>query len=59
LGFGDLATKSYLPKKRAKGCAGEYEQVARAMKKLIEPHVDRKLADRVKATKWLDSAEAK
>ena len=33
--FADLVEKGYLPKERAEGCDGEYEQVARAMTKLI------------------------
>lgn len=57
--FGGLVTKGYLPRERAEGCDGEYDQVARAMKKLIQPHIDRKLVERVKATKWLDFAEPK
>ena len=51
--FVELVEKGYLPKERAEGCAGEYAQVAFAMKKLIRPYVDQKQAKRVRAKQWL------
>jgi hypothetical protein len=51
--FADLVEKGYLPKDRAEGCEDEYEQVARAMKKLILPYVDQTRAKRVRAKRWL------
>ena len=51
--FADLVAKGYLPKERAEGCAEEYEQVARAMQKLIRPYIDQARAKRVRAKRWL------
>ncbi len=51
--FADLVEKGYLPKERAEGCEGEYEQVAWAMTKLIQPYVDQTRAKRVRAKRWL------
>jgi Putative metallopeptidase len=45
--FRDVVDKGYLPKERAEGCEDEYRQVAYAFRKLIWPHIDRKLAARV------------
>ena len=45
--FADVVEKGYLPKERAEGCTDEYEQVARAMTKLIRPYIDQTLAKRV------------
>ena len=51
--FADLIEKGYLPKERADGCADEYDQVARAMTKLISPYIDQTRAKRVRAKQWL------
>jgi hypothetical protein len=51
--FADLVDKGYLPKERAEGCEGEYEQVALAMTKLIRPYIDQAKAKRVRAKRWL------
>ena len=51
--FADFVEKEYLPKERAEGCADEYEQVAFAMKKLIQPYIDQTRAKRVRARQWL------
>ena len=51
--FADLVEKGYLPKDRAEGCDGEYEQVALAMKKLIRPYIDQTRAKQVRAKRWL------
>ncbi len=51
--FADLVEKEYLPKERAEGCEGEYEQVDRAMTKLIAPYIDQTRAKRVRAKRWL------
>jgi len=51
--FGDLVDKGYLPKERAEGCDGEYEQITRAMTRLIWPYVDRTRAKQVRAKRWL------
>ena len=45
--------KGYLPKERAEGCDGEYEQVVRAMTKLIRPYIDQARAKRVRDKRWL------
>jgi hypothetical protein len=51
--FADLVEKGYLPKERAEGCADEYDQVARAMTKLIRPYIDQARAKQVRAKRWL------
>ena len=51
--FADLIEKGYLPKERAEGCADEYDQVVRAMTKLIRPYIDETRAKRVRAKQWL------
>jgi hypothetical protein len=52
--FADFVDKGYLPKDRAEGCEGEYQQVAHAISRLIAPHVDKKLARRVFHTQLPD-----
>ncbi|MDO8978689.1 MAG: DUF4344 domain-containing metallopeptidase [Afipia sp.] len=42
--FADVVEKDYLPKKRAEGCAYEYEDLTFAMTKLIGPHIDKRIA---------------
>jgi len=51
--FADLVDKGYLPKERAEGCEGEYNQVALAMTKLIRPFIDQTRAKQVRAQQWL------
>ena len=51
--FADLIEKGYLPKERAEGCADEYDQVVRAMTKLIRPYIDETRAKRVREKQWL------
>jgi hypothetical protein len=51
--FGDLVDKGYLPKERAEGCDDEYEQITRAMTRLIWPYVDPTRAKQVRAKRWL------
>jgi hypothetical protein len=51
--FADVVEKEYLPKNRAEGCEDEYEQVDKAFKRLIAPHIDRKLARKVHDKSWL------
>jgi len=51
--FADLVEKEYLPKERAEGCEGEYDQVTHAMTKLIRPYIDQTRAKRVRAKQWL------
>ena len=50
--FADVVEKGYLPKERAEGCDGEYEQLVFALKKLICPNIDQKLAKKVLVT-WM------
>ena len=42
--FSDVVERGYLPKARAENCDAEYKQVDFAYRKLLMPHVDRKLA---------------
>ena len=51
--FADLVEKEYLPKERAEGCKDEYEQIVRAMTKLIRPYIDQTRAAQVRAKRWL------
>jgi hypothetical protein len=51
--FADVVTRGYLPRERAEGCADEYEQVLRALNKLIGPYIDQTRAKQVRATQWL------
>jgi hypothetical protein len=51
--FADLVDKGYLPSERAEGCADEYEQVIKALNKLIGPYIDQKRAKQVRARQWL------
>jgi len=51
--FADVVDKGYLPKDRARGCRGEYDQTAYAFKDLIEPHVDQTLKRQVLDHTWL------
>jgi hypothetical protein len=51
--FADLVDKKYLPGERAEGCADEYDQVIRALNKLIGPYIDQTRAKQVRAKQWL------
>ena len=51
--FGDIVEKGYLPKERADGCKGEYQQIAYAYEKLFGPHVDRGREKKVFDKSWL------
>ncbi len=51
--FADLVEKEHLPKERAEGCEGEYEQVKYAMTKLVGPYIDPARAKRVRERRWL------
>ncbi len=51
--FADVVDKKYLPRERAEGCADEYDQVIRALNKLIGPYIDQALAKQVRARQWL------
>ena len=50
--FADVVEKGFLPKDRAEGCDGEYEQTAFAFKTLIGPYIDKKLASKILKT-WM------
>src|SRR3954465_11216103 len=47
--FKGMVEKGYLPKDRAETCADEFRQVAYAMKKLIDPSLDKVAWERTKA----------
>ena len=51
--FADLVDKGYLPRERAERCADEYEQVVKALNKLIGPYIDQTRARKVRAKQWL------
>ena len=50
--FADVVDKGFLPKARAEGCEDEFNQAAFAFKRLIAPHVDRKVVGKLKR-QWL------
>jgi hypothetical protein len=51
--FADLVEKKYLPSERAESCADEYDQVIRALNKLIGPYIDQTRAKQVRDKQWL------
>jgi hypothetical protein len=51
--FGAAVARGALPKERAESCQGEYQQIAYAFERLISPHVDRVLAQKVFDKTWL------
>jgi len=55
--FKDIVDDKYLPKERAANCSREFHQVRFAFQKLIVPHVDRELANKVLQMDWLPTAE--
>jgi hypothetical protein len=57
--FADLVKKGYLPKDRAEGCEEEYQQVQKAFRRLIGPHIDQQLAKQVMDQSWLPDRAAK
>jgi hypothetical protein len=56
-GFADIVEERYLPKERAADCRREYHQVGFAFQKLIGPHIDRGLAEKVLEKTWLPDPE--
>jgi len=54
--FRDL--EPYLPSTRTPRCASEYQRLAHAFRKVIDPHVDPEIARRVLDTNWLESLES-
>jgi hypothetical protein len=57
--FAGIVEKGWLPKARAEGCEYDYEQIAFAYRTLIGPHVDPKLAKKVRSQKWLPPVKAR
>jgi Putative metallopeptidase len=57
--FADVVEKGYLPPERAEMCEGEYDQVAHAFEKLIEPHLDWAMARKIQPKKWLRELTAR
>jgi hypothetical protein len=51
--FADIVANGTLPKDRAERCEEEFQQVDRAMKKLIRPYVDPQRVKRARAQRWL------
>ena len=47
--FADTVEKKHLPEDRAEDCAGENQQVAYAVQRLLLPHVDKVRATKVRA----------
>ena len=57
--FAEAVDRGYLPKERARGCKGDYEQVTFAFRDLIRPHVDEQLAKNVLDMTWLPETKAR
>ncbi len=51
--FEPIVARGALPKERAESCQGEYRQVAYAFERLISPHIDSMLSQKVFEKKWL------
>ena len=56
--FGDVLNDGHLPAERAEGCVFEYQQVAYAVHRLIEPYVDRAVKDRVQPRRHMRALKA-
>jgi hypothetical protein len=52
-GMKDIVEKRYLPMPRADDCTREFNQVAFAFEKLVEPHIDEDLKKRAWSRSWL------
>jgi hypothetical protein len=51
--FADFVGEGYLPQERAEFCHEEYEQVKEAFELLIQPHMDKELAEQTYGRPWL------
>ena len=56
--FADFVTKDFLPKQRAGNCRREYGEIVFAFQRLIVPHIDTAIAQRVLQTNWLPNDES-
>jgi hypothetical protein len=57
--FAAVIERGYLPERRAKVCTLEYSNLRYAIKTLISPHVDQKLAEKVVALRLFTPPEAR
>jgi hypothetical protein len=57
--FAAVITNGYLPEPRAKVCKYEYSNLRYAIKTLVEPHIDEKLAEKVVAIRLFNPPEAR
>jgi hypothetical protein len=57
--FHDIVRRGYLPKSRAEYCDEEYEQVQDAFEKLVYPHMDLAVAEKVLDRNWLCPGQGK
>jgi len=57
--FADIVERGDLPETRAKSCKYEYSNLAYAIKTLIDPHIDEKLAEAVMAISWFAPPDAR
>jgi hypothetical protein len=57
--FAVVVERKYLPEVRAKVCKYEYSNLKYAIKTLIDPHVDQKLAETVMAIGWFTPPDAR
>jgi len=56
--FGDVIEKGFLPEDRAVGRKREYIQLSRALDSLIAPHIDRRIARKLRKS-WLPPVTAR
>ena len=57
--FAIVVEKGFLPETRAKVCKYEYSNLKYAIKTLVSPHVDEKLAETVMAISWFTPPDAR
>jgi Putative metallopeptidase len=54
--FGDLVQEGWLPPSRSPSCHEEYQKLSYAFRKLIGPHIDLAMAQKVLDTNWLPAS---
>jgi len=56
--FSEVVDRGYLPEARARVCKYEYSNLRYAIKKLVSPHMDEELAEKVAALRWFAPSDA-
>ena len=55
--FAEVVERGYLPEARAEVCKYEYSSLRHAIKKVVGPHIDEALAEKVVALGWFKPPE--